>query len=193
MAFLLIVPGKTIEGEMAFRLAMVWAHPHQAWLSSLDEAVKKLTMLINLGNNWAYTFVQLNKDAQHVPLSNEGCLSTMVDGMPCRSVCGHLCQLEVHKLLQCGDWVVYPEGLNGGLEPVQTLLSGSLIWGMDMLDEPTCKPSFLLVDLSQVTLGDHMPNSPAPCRTLIPPSPSQLTMEHPPKTASHISMATEVQ
>ena len=80
------------------------------------------------GDNWAYTFVQLNEDAQHVPLSNEGHLSAMVNGAPCRNACGHLCQLEVHKLLQCGDQVVYPKGLNRGLQPVQTLLSGSLIW-----------------------------------------------------------------
>ena len=71
MAFLLIAPEKTIKGEMAFGLAMVWAHPYQACLSSLDEAAKKLALLINLGNNWAYTFVWLNEDAQHVPLSKE--------------------------------------------------------------------------------------------------------------------------
>ena len=47
MAFLLIATGKTIEEEMAFGLAVVWAHPHQAWLSSLDGAVKKLTLLID--------------------------------------------------------------------------------------------------------------------------------------------------
>ena len=70
MAFLLIVPRKNIKGEMAFRLAMVWAHPLQAQLSSLDEAVKKLTLLINLGDNLAHAFVRLNKDTQHVPLYN---------------------------------------------------------------------------------------------------------------------------
>ena len=55
MAFLLIVPKKTIKGEMVFGLAVVWAHSYQAHLSSLDEAAKKLTLLISLGDNWAYT------------------------------------------------------------------------------------------------------------------------------------------
>ena len=64
---------------------------------------------------------------QHVPLPEEGHLSTMIDGTPSRNACRHLCQLEVHKLLQYGDQVVYPEGLNGGLELVQTLLSGPLL------------------------------------------------------------------
>ena len=133
---------------MAFGLVAVWAHPHQAQLSSLDEVVKKLALLIYLGNNWAYAFMWLNKDAQHVPLSNEGHLSTMVNGAPCRSVCGHLCQPEVHKPLQCVDQVVYPKGLNRDLKLVQTLLSGSLMQGMDMLGKPAHKPSFLLGDLS---------------------------------------------
>ena len=106
---------------MAFGLAMVLVHPHQAQLSSLDEVARKLTLLINLGDNWAYAFVWLNEGAQHVPLSNEDHLSAMVDGVPCRSTCGSLHQLEVQKLQHCGDKVVYPKGLNGGLEPVADL------------------------------------------------------------------------
>ena len=103
---------------MAFGLATVWTHQHQSQLSSSAEAAKKLALLINLGDNWAYVFVQLNEDAQHIHLSNEGHLSAMVDGVPCQSTCRHLHQLEVHQLLQCGDQLVYPERLNGGLEPV---------------------------------------------------------------------------
>ena len=115
MAFLLIAPKKTIKGEMAFRLAMVWVHPYQACLSFLDEVAKKLTLLINLSNNWAYAFVQLNRDAQHVPLPKEGHLSTVINGMPSRNACRCLHQQEVCKLLQYGDQLVYPEGLNGDL------------------------------------------------------------------------------
>ena len=116
MAFLLIAPDKTVKGERVFSLVAVWVRPHQAHLSSLDEAVQKHTLLINTGNNWAYTFMQLNEDALHIPLSSKGHISTMIDGMPSRSACG---QLEVNKLLQCGSQVVYPKVLNGGLEPIQ--------------------------------------------------------------------------
>ena len=178
---------------MAFVLAVVWAHPYQECLSSLDEAVKKLTMLINSGDNWAYAFVWLNEDAQHVPLSKEGHLSTMIDGVPSRSMCGHLHQLDICQLLQCGDQVVYPERLNGGLDPVLTSLTGSLVQGVNMLGAPAHESSFLLVDLSQVTLGDHAPEASAPCRTSTPTSPSHPAMEHPPKADSHISMTSEVQ
>ena len=178
---------------MAFRLAGVWAHPYQAHLSSLDEAAKKLTLLISLGNNWAYAFVQLNGDAQHVPIPKEGHLITMIDGTPSRNACRHLCQLEVHNLSQYGDHVVYPEGLNGSLELVQTSLSGPLLWGQDALDDSTHEPSFLLVGLSQVTLGYYMPKAPAPHRTSTLSSPTHLAMEYLPKTYSHICMTSEVQ
>ena len=193
MAFLPIVLGKTIKGEMAFRLAMVWEHLHQPWLSSLHEVARKLTLLIDLGDNWTYALVRLNEDAQHVPLSNKGHLSAMIDGVPSRSTCRHLCQLEVCKLLQYGDQVVYPKELNGGLKPVQTSLSGPLLWGQDALGSSTHEPSFLLMDLFWVTLRDHMPKAPAPYRASTPSSPSHLTMEHHPKTDGHISITAEVQ
>ena len=81
---------------MTFGLVMVWMHPHQAHLSSLDEVARKLSLLIDLANNWAYTFVWLNEDAQHVTLSTKGHISAMINGVPNRSACGHLHQLEVH-------------------------------------------------------------------------------------------------
>ena len=88
---------------------------------------------------------------------------------------------------------MYPEGLNRGLEPVLTSLTESLAQGIIVLGTPTCKPSFLPVDLSWVTLGDHVPEASAPHRTSKPSSPFHLAMEYPPKTDNHISMTAEVQ
>ena len=56
MAFLLIVPDKTIKGERVFGLVAVWVHPYQAHHHSLGEAAHKLTLLIDIGTNWVYTF-----------------------------------------------------------------------------------------------------------------------------------------
>ena len=140
LAFLLIAPKKTIQGEVAFGLTMVWAHPCQAHLSSLDKVAKKLALLINSSNNWAYAFVWLNEDAQHVTLPKEGHLRAMIDDVPSRDACRHVHQLEVWQLLQCGDWMVQTEGLNGGLEPVLISLSGTLVQGMNTLGEPAHKP-----------------------------------------------------
>ena len=180
-----------IEGEAAFGLAMVWAYPYQACLSSLDEVAKKLSLLINSGDDWAYAFVQLNEDTQHVPLHIEGHLSTMIEEVPSRNVCGHLHQLEVHWLLQHEDWVVYPEGLNGGLEPVLISLWGALVKGMNMLgDLPTNLHSYQWTSPRSHWETLH-PWSWLPAEYLHQP-PLHLTMECHPKADSHISMTSEV-
>ena len=113
----------------------------------------------------------------------------MIYGMPSRNACGHLCQLEVHQLLQSENQVVYPKGLNGVLELVLTSLPESLTHSMSMLNDP----AFPLVDLSSVMSGDQVHKTSAPHRTSTPPSPTHLTMEHPPKADSHIGMTAEVQ
>ena len=155
LAFLLIFSERAIAEEMVFGLAVVWVHPYQAHIPTLDEAARKLTLFTTSHENWAYTFVQFNKDAQHVPLSKEGHPSPMIEGMPSRNACGHFCQLEVHLLLQLECQVVYPEGLNGALEPVVTYLPESLTDGMNMLSEPT----FLIVDLSQFITDNCVPKA----------------------------------
>ena len=99
LAFLLILPKRVIVGEMVFGLAIVWVHPYQAHIPILDEVAKRLSLLTTSSNNWAYAFVQLNNDAQHVPLPKEGYLSAVIGGSSSRNTCSHLCQLEVHLLL----------------------------------------------------------------------------------------------
>ena len=155
LVFLLVLPKKAIMREMVFGLAMVWVHPYQAHISALDEVAKKLTLLTTSSKNWAYAFVQLHEDTQHVHLPKEGHLSAMIEGVTSRIACGNLCQVEVHLLLQSECQVVYPEGLNGSLELVVTTLLESLTHGMNMLINPT----FLQVNLSQFTVGGHVPDA----------------------------------
>ena len=150
MAYLLLALAQEVEEERKFGLVMVWVHLCQVLLISLDEAVKKLTLLINTRKDWAYIFVQLWKDSWHVPLSNARHLSVMVDGAPSRSACRCPSHLEVHKLLQFGSKMVYPEGLNGGLEPLCVPLPKQLIWDV----ESTGKPAILQVNLPRTTSGD---------------------------------------
>ena len=47
MAYLLIVLAQAVEEERIFGLVAMWVHPCQTLLSSLEEAVKKLTLLFN--------------------------------------------------------------------------------------------------------------------------------------------------
>ena len=134
MAYLLLVSAQEAEEDRRFSLVVVWVHPSQTLLPSLNEVVKKLTLLINTREDWPYAFVWLCKDSQHVPLSNAGHLSILVDSAPSRSACRCLSHLEVHKLLQFGNEVVYPEGLNGGLEPLWVPLLKQSIWDAESTD-----------------------------------------------------------
>ena len=109
----------------------------------------------------------------------------MIDGAPSRSMCRHLHQLEVYKLLQCGDQVLYPKGLNGGLELVLTSVSESLVQGMNMLGKPAHETSPGSHQETQYAWGLSSPQN------LNTNFPSHYGMS--PKAGSHISMTTEVQ
>ena len=63
--------------------------------------------------------------------------SVLVDRAPSRSACGYLSQLEVHQLLHLGGVVIYPGGLNGGLEPVWVTLPKLPLWEMGSTSEDT--------------------------------------------------------
>ena len=100
MAYLLPVPAQEVEEERRFRLVAVWVHPCQAHLPTLEEAARKLALLISTREDWPYTFMQLCKDSQHVPLSSVSHINIMIDSEPSRNICGCLSQLEVCQLLQ---------------------------------------------------------------------------------------------
>ena len=96
--------------------------PTKPFFLSLREAAKKLTLLFSTREDWYYAFMRVNEDTQHLPLSDAGHISVLVDGAPSRGTCVCLSQLEAHQLLYSGGVVIYLEGLNGGLEPVQITL-----------------------------------------------------------------------
>ena len=79
--------------------------------------------------DWPFALAQVCEDLQHIPLSNAGHISIMVDGAPSRSACGHLSQLEVSGLLQVDGKVVYPEGLDMGVWNLYGLLSPNYQFG----------------------------------------------------------------
>ena len=101
---------------MVFGLTMVWAHlipghaslPWTRWHRNVTLA-HQLQQQLGL-----CTFVQLKEDAQHVPLSKEGHLSAIIDGIPRRNACRCLHQLEVCQLLQCEGPSGVPQRIKWG-------------------------------------------------------------------------------
>ena len=133
VAFLLVLPKEGVVGERAYGLTMVWVHPYQARVSTIDDAAKQLTQLASTGPNWPYALVQLNRDAHHMPLPIEGHLSVMAEERTSHVPYRKIHQLEVHQLLNSGSQVVYLEGLIGCQVPVKITLPESLSNGMTML------------------------------------------------------------
>ena len=187
MAYLLLVPAQEAEEERRFGLMAVWVHPSQTLLPLLEEVVRKLTLLINTKEEWPYPLAWVCEDSQHIPLSNARHFSIMVDGAPSRSACGHLSQLEVCQLLKWGSEVVYPEGLNGGLELLWVPLPKLPIWGA----ESNCEPTQLQITLPRCTRGD-IPNA-IPQSSLMQISFPHSVTECPSDLATSPSMGEEIE
>ena len=117
----------------------------------------------------------------------------MIDGVPTSSAYKQLSQLEIGKLLQCGDQVIYPKGLNWGLEPTSFSPPEPPVCDMDIFSEPVCKPLLFQVDLSSVMLGGWVLIALAPHRASTPSSSLHSAKECPSETVTHTSMAAELQ
>ena len=51
VAFLLVLPKEDVAEERVYRLTLVWVHPYQAQVSTLDGAAKQLTQLASTRPN----------------------------------------------------------------------------------------------------------------------------------------------
>ena len=144
----------------------------QACYHSLEEVAHKFALLVDESADWAYTFVWLNKALSHGPLSSEGHISTMTDGVPCVDTHGQLHQLQICKLLQHDKKVVCPEGLNGELEALQFSFPKVPLWNEATPSEPP-KPQLIEVDLGSMQPESKTTSTQAPTTTLgLPPSPA---------------------
>ena len=86
----------------------------------MEEVVGKLTAWASSGPNWPYALVQLHEGTHHVPLPKKGHLGILPQRGAEVIPYGQISQLEVCHLLDAGQQVVYPIGLNGYNEPIIT-------------------------------------------------------------------------
>ena len=131
MAYLLVCTEDTSEAE-SYGMALVWISPHQAWPSTMEEALRTLSTCISSGPDWPYVLAQLYEGSNHTPLPKDKHLGILPQGKVEESLYGQISQLEVHQLLSARPGVVYPVGLNGGDQSVtinlpEPLHSGSSI------------------------------------------------------------------
>ena len=131
-----------------FGLVIVLVHPHQGCYTTLADVACKLMLLMDGSTKWVWAFIQLNEVLSHAPLSSMGHISTMTDGAPSMDPCSQLHQLQVCKLLQCKDMVVWPEGLNGQKEASQFTFKELPLWDTAAPGEPIHKLQLIALDLS---------------------------------------------
>ena len=124
MAYLLVRVEDASEAK-GYGIALVWISPHQAWASTMEEALGILSTCISSGPDWPYVFTQLYEGANHAPLPKDKHLSILPQGKV-ESPCGQISQLKVCQLLSAGPRVVYLVGLNGGNQSVTIDLPGLL-------------------------------------------------------------------
>ena len=183
--FLLVLPKEGAVGERVYGLTMVWVHPYQTRVSTIDNSARQLAQLSSTGPNWPYALVWLNGDAHHMPLPTEDHLSVVMEGNTSNVPCKKICQLEVHQLLRSGSRVVYIEGLNGYQVPVIMSLPELLSNGVTMLKGESI---FLQVDLSQSVTKEQDSKALSLGRCLSPTPAAGPTRALPPKVEGQISM-----
>ena len=103
----------------------MWISPHQAWASTMEEALENLSTCISRGPDWLYVLTQLYEGTNHAPLPKDKHLGILPQGKA-ESLCGKISQLKVCQLLSTGQQVVYPLGLNRGNQSVIIDLPGLL-------------------------------------------------------------------
>ena len=93
MAFVLIAPSLAIGCKWVFSLTAMWVHPCQVHLPTLEGVAQKLMLLADEGTNWPYAYTWMNGTMAHAPLSSEGPIGIMTEGLPSTNACSHLNQL----------------------------------------------------------------------------------------------------
>ena len=118
----LLVQVEIAMKDRHYGISLVWVHPNQVWVATMEEVGEKLTTCTSSGNNWPYALVQLCEDPHHAPLPKNKHLGILPQGEVQETFCGQISQLEVCQLLATGPQVIYPIGLNGHNEPIITTL-----------------------------------------------------------------------
>ena len=132
MAYLLVQVEDVMQGRW-YGISLVWVHPNQVRVATIEEAVDSLTTYTSSGVNWPYALAQLCEDPHHAPLPKNKHLGILPQEKAQVTFCGWISQLKVCQLLAAGPQVVYPIGLNGQDEPVITTLPGLLGSGISLI------------------------------------------------------------
>ena len=110
MAYLLVHTEGDSEAE-SYGMSLVWISPHQARVSTMEEALGTLSACISSGPDWLYVFAQLYKGSNHIPPTQgqaPRCLAPGKGGG--RAPMGRSANSKSASFLSTGPQVIYPVG-----------------------------------------------------------------------------------
>ena len=94
IAYLLVWVEDT-KRDRCYSISLVWVHPDQVRVATMEEAVKKLTTFTSSGADWPYALAQLCKDPHNAPLPKNKHLGVLPQGKAQETFCVQISQLEV--------------------------------------------------------------------------------------------------
>ena len=147
---LLIALSLGVRCKWVFRLTAMWTHSHQIHPLSLVDVAWKLLLLADEGADWPYAYIRMNDSMAHALLSSVGHIGIMTGDLPRQNTCSCLHRLCMWHLLQCRGWMVCPDGINGGLEPLVFSFKELSLWNVTNTGESSRDPSMMDVDLGDV-------------------------------------------
>ena len=145
----LLVQVENTNKDRHYSISLVWVHPNQVRVATMEEAIKKLTTCTSSGTDWPYALAQLCEDPHHAPLPKNKDLDILAQRKVQKTFCGWISQLKVCQLLATSPQVAYPIGLNGHNEPIITTLP-------ELLDS-----SISLIASKHIYLGIDIPSPPS--------------------------------
>ena len=127
-----------------YGISLVWVHPNQVRVATIEEVVENLTAYTSSGVDWPYTLAQLCEDPHHAPLPKNKHLGVLPQGKAQETFVGGSGHLKVCQLLATSPQVIYPIGLNGHDKPIITTLPDLLGSGTSLI---TSKYIYLEIDI----------------------------------------------
>ena len=127
-----------------YGISLVWVHPNQVRVTTIEEAVDSLTTYTSSVVNWPYALAQLCEDPHHAPFTKNKHLGVLPQGKAQGTFCGQISQLKVHQLLATSPQVVYPICLNRQDEPIITTLPDPLGSSISLI---TSKHNYIEIDI----------------------------------------------
>ena len=79
MAYLLVQVEDIMQGRQ-YGISLVWVHPNQVMVPTIEEAAESLTAYTSSGVDWPYALAQLCEDPHHAPLPKNKHLGILPQG-----------------------------------------------------------------------------------------------------------------